>query len=43
MDYFRRYPDIEQNKKHKSKKVFCAIDFFGTGLKVSTDIHKHIV
>ena len=21
MDYFPRYPDIKQNKKHKSKKV----------------------
>ena len=27
MDYFVTYPDIEQ-KKHKSKKVSCALDFW---------------
>ena len=33
MDYFLRYPDIKQ-KKHKSKKVSCALDFLGFGWKV---------
>ena len=27
MDYFLRYPDIKQTKKHKSKKVFCAFSY----------------
>ena len=30
MDYFLRYQDIKQ-KKHKSIKVSCALDFLGLG------------
>ena len=25
IDYFLRYPNIKQTKKHKSKKVFCTL------------------
>ena len=34
MDYFLRYPDIKQ-KKDKSKKVSCVLDFLGLGEKLA--------
>ena len=33
MDYVRKYPDIKQKKKHKSKKVSYALDSLGLSQK----------